>query len=175
MWTKVPSSVLHFLHVGSFPIPIIHKCLLKVLCPVSRPITTLVWVLLRDNSRARVAGPEINSRACLCVLQVPRHSARCILCGSRWSQTQNFVVSESVVFDQVLLLCRYMTHCDVFCRDVGSKEIYSFFKTCCVIPQLSIPTHAQLQRHRLKFIKNHLKNSYMFRSSTIFRELQCPR
>ena len=42
------------------------------------------------------------------------------------------------------------------------------------ITQLSIPTHAQL-RHRLKFIKNHLKNSYMFRSSTIFRELQCPR
>jgi hypothetical protein len=24
---------------------------------------------------------------------------------------------------------------------------------------ISIPTHAQLQRHRLKFIKNHLKNS----------------
>ena len=43
------------------------------------------------------------------------------------------------------------------------------------IAQLSIPTHAQLQRHRLKFIKNHLKISYMFRSSTIFRELQCPR
>jgi len=42
------------------------------------------------------------------------------------------------------------------------------------ITQLSI-THAQLQRHRLKFIKNHLKNSYMIRSSTIFRELQCPR
>ena len=38
------------------------------------------------------------------------------------------------------------------------------------ISQLSIPTHAQLQRHRLKFIKNHLKNSYMFRSTTIFRE-----
>ena len=39
------------------------------------------------------------------------------------------------------------------------------------ITQLSIPTHAQLQRHRLKFIKNHLKNSYMFRSSTIFGEM----
>jgi len=37
------------------------------------------------------------------------------------------------------------------------------------------PTHAQLQRHRLKFIKNHLKNSYMFRSTTIIRELQYPR
>ena len=43
------------------------------------------------------------------------------------------------------------------------------------ITELSIPTHAQLQRHRLKYIKNHLKNTYMFRSSTIFRELQCPR
>jgi len=58
--------------------PIKHKCLLKVLCPVSRPITTLIWVLLKDNSRAPVArsGPEINSRACLCVLQGPRHNAR---------------------------------------------------------------------------------------------------
>jgi hypothetical protein len=36
------------------------------------------------------------------------------------------------------------------------------------ITQLSIPTPAQIQRYRLKFIKNHLKNSYMFRSSTIF-------
>ena len=41
--------------------------------------------------------------------------------------------------------------------------------------QLSTPTHAQLQRRRLKFIKNHLKNSYMYRSTTIFRELQYPR
>ena len=50
-----------------------------MLCPVSRPITTLVWVLLRDNSRALVdgSGPEINSRVCLCLLKVPRHNARC--------------------------------------------------------------------------------------------------
>jgi len=27
------------------------------------------------------------------------------------------------------------------------------------ITQLSIPTHAQLQRHRLKFIKNHLNTT----------------
>jgi len=56
-----------------------HKCLLKVLCPVSRPITTLVWVLLKDNSRTPVArsGLEIISRACLCLLQGSRHNARC--------------------------------------------------------------------------------------------------
>jgi len=81
MWTEVSSSVSHFLHLGSFPIPIMHRCFLKVSCPVSRPITTLVWVLLRDNSRASVggSGPNINSQACPCVLQVPHHNARCCL------------------------------------------------------------------------------------------------
>ena len=81
MWTEVSSSVPHFLHLGSFPIPIMHRCLLKVLCPVSRPITTLVWVLLRDNSQTPVAGsgPDINSQACLCVLQVPSLNAECCL------------------------------------------------------------------------------------------------
>ena len=43
------------------------------------------------------------------------------------------------------------------------------------ITQFLTPTQAQLQRHRLKFIKNPYKNSYMFRSTAIFRELQYPR
>ena len=43
------------------------------------------------------------------------------------------------------------------------------------ITQLLTPTRAQLQRNRLKFIKKPFKNSYMFRSTTIFRELQYPR
>jgi len=30
-------------------------------------------------------------------------------------------------------------------------------KISTVVTQLSVPTHTQLQRHRLKFIKNHLK------------------
>ena len=76
MWTEVSSSVPHFLHMGSLHSPMICKCLLKVLCPVSRPIMTLVCVLLKDSSRAPIArsGPEINSEACLCVLQGPRHN-----------------------------------------------------------------------------------------------------
>ena len=43
------------------------------------PITTLDCVLINDSNRAPVArlGPEINSRACLCVLQKPRHNAKC--------------------------------------------------------------------------------------------------
>ena len=67
--------------------PILYKCLLKMLCPVRRPITTLDRVLLKDNNWALVArsGPEINSWACLCVLQGPRHNTRC------WFSIQNFI------------------------------------------------------------------------------------
>jgi len=66
MWTEVSSSVPHFLQLGLLLSPITCKCLLKVLCPVSRPITTLDGILLKDNNRALVArsGPEINSPAC---------------------------------------------------------------------------------------------------------------
>jgi len=62
MWTEVSSSVPHFLHMGSLHSPMICKCLLKVLCPVSRPITVLVCVLLRDSSRAHIArsGPIVS-------------------------------------------------------------------------------------------------------------------
>ena len=48
-------------------------------------------------------------------------------------------------------------------------------KSQTFITQLLTPTHAQLQRHRLKFIKKPFKNAYMFRPTTIFRELQYPR
>jgi hypothetical protein len=71
MCTEVSSSVPHFLHVGSALSPITCRCLLRVLCPVSRPVTALDCVLLKDNNMARF-GPEINSRTCLCVPQGPR-------------------------------------------------------------------------------------------------------
>jgi hypothetical protein len=70
MWTEVSSSVPRFLRVRLLLGPITYKCLPKVLCPVRRPITTLDCALLKDDNRTPVAslGPEINSRACLCVL-----------------------------------------------------------------------------------------------------------
>ena len=85
------SFSVHFLQVGLLLSLITCRCLLKVLCPVSRPITALVCVLLKDNNRAPVArlGPQINSQGCLCVPQGPRHNARC--CFSiprRLDQTQ---------------------------------------------------------------------------------------
>ena len=61
--TEVSSSVPHFLQAGSLLSPITCRCLLRVLCPVSRPITALVCVLLKDSKRAPVArlGPERNT------------------------------------------------------------------------------------------------------------------
>ena len=65
----------------------VYKCLLKVLCPVSRPITTPDCVLLKDNNLALVArsGLGIISQACLCVLQGTPHNTR------RWFSIQRFI------------------------------------------------------------------------------------
>jgi hypothetical protein len=80
-WTEVSSPVPHFLQMGLSLSPITYKCHLRVLCPVRRPMTILDCVLLKDNNHAIVAksGLEINSRACLCVLQGPCHITKCWL------------------------------------------------------------------------------------------------
>jgi hypothetical protein len=79
MCAEISSSVPHFLQMGSLHSLIIYKCLLKVLCPVRRPITTLDCAQLKDSSRAPVArlGLEINYRSFLSVLQGPRHNSKC--------------------------------------------------------------------------------------------------
>ena len=91
MWTEVSSSVPHFLQVGFLLSPITWRCLLRVLCSVRRPITTLDFVLLRDNNRALVVrlGPEINYRACLCVLQGPHHNTKSWLSIQQFWQTNS--------------------------------------------------------------------------------------
>jgi hypothetical protein len=52
MWPEVSSSVPHFLQMGLLLNPMTYRCLLRVLCPVSRPITALDCVLLKDSNRA---------------------------------------------------------------------------------------------------------------------------
>jgi len=67
MWAEDSSSTPNLLHKGLLVSPIKWRCLLRVLCPVRRPITTLDCVLLKDKSLpfAPGLGPKINSRACL--------------------------------------------------------------------------------------------------------------
>jgi hypothetical protein len=85
-WAEVSFSAPHFLHKGLSLSPIMWRCLLKVLCPVSRPVTTLDCVLLKDSSLvlAAVRGPEINSWACLWVPASPCHIVKCCLSNQHW-------------------------------------------------------------------------------------------
>jgi hypothetical protein len=85
MWAEVSSSVPHLLHNGLSDSPSRWRCLLKVLCPVRRPVTTLDCVLLKDRSLALTPrhGHEINSWACLWVSPRPRRHAQCWLSNHR--------------------------------------------------------------------------------------------
>jgi hypothetical protein len=55
IWNEFSSSVPHFLQVGLLHSPVIYKCLLKVLCSVRRPITTLDCVLLKDSENCLIS------------------------------------------------------------------------------------------------------------------------
>ena len=87
MWVEVSSSTPHLLHKGLSSSPNSWRCLLSVLCPVRRPVTTLDWVLFKDKYLVLAArlGPEINSQACLWVPSRPRHLAQCWLVNQRLS------------------------------------------------------------------------------------------
>jgi len=63
MWAEVSSCVPHLLHSGLFSSPSRWRYLLRVLCPVRRPVRALDWVLLKDRSLALAARqfPEIGS------------------------------------------------------------------------------------------------------------------
>jgi hypothetical protein len=49
MWTEVSSLAPHFLQVRLLLNAITYRCFLRVLCPVTRPVTTLDYVLLKDR------------------------------------------------------------------------------------------------------------------------------
>jgi hypothetical protein len=85
MWAEVSSLTPHLLHNGLSDSPSRWRCLLKVLWPVSKPVTALDWVLLKDKNQALAPrqGPEIISRACLCVSERPLHLTLCWFTNQR--------------------------------------------------------------------------------------------
>ena len=62
-----------------------YRCVLRVLCPVRRPVATGDCVRLKGNWRSLVSrqGSEINFPACLWVPQAPHHLAKCCLSTQR--------------------------------------------------------------------------------------------
>ena len=81
MWAEVSSLTPHFLHKGLASSPNRWRCLLRVLWPLRRSVTTLDWILFKVINFAVVPrlGPEINSRDCLWVSPRPHHWAPCWL------------------------------------------------------------------------------------------------
>ena len=71
MWAEISSFTPHN---GLSSSPSSWRCLLRLSCPVRRPVAALDWVLLKDRNLALAPrqDPEINSRGCLCVLPRPQ-------------------------------------------------------------------------------------------------------
>ena len=87
MWAEVSSLTPHFLHKEQSWSPSRWRCLLRVLWPVSRPVTALDWILLKVKNFALVPrlGPEISCRACRWISPRPCHWALCWLTSQRRS------------------------------------------------------------------------------------------
>ena len=94
-------------------------------------------------------------------------------CGSHFEQQSVCNTTENwrsfVLYDWICLFF-FIPCCNVTTLTNITND--DCICTVHVVRSLNLltPTHAQLN-----FTKNHLKNSYMFRSTTIFRELQYPR
>ena len=97
MWVEVSSFVPHFPHKGLSCSPSRWRCLLRVLWPVSRPVTALDWSLLKVMNFAREPrlGPEISSRACRWVSPRPCHWALCWLSSQRRSLWHSYLLYNS--------------------------------------------------------------------------------
>jgi hypothetical protein len=104
MWAEVSSCAPHLLHNGLSDSPIRWRCLLRVLCPVRRPVTALDCVLLKDRNLtlSPSQGPEINSRVYLWVLPRPHHHIQCWLTNQSYRSYGDKLLVPSTGFRNLL-------------------------------------------------------------------------
>jgi hypothetical protein len=138
MWAVVSSCAPHLLHNGLSDSPIRWRCLLRVLCPVWRPVIALECVLLKDrNLTASRQVPKINSGACLWVLPRSLHHTQC------WLTSQHLIL--------LLISCREMlmlitnNSCG---QNYITVELCSEWKLCCSWICFSIPYFLAYKTHR---------------------------
>ena len=81
----------------------------------------------------------------------------------RLNRRRYFCINFTVIFQPI-------QRTSLFRLNIGDdpSTLLYLYRARIKITQLSIPTHVQLQRHRLKFIKNHLKKKLA--PSSILRE-----
>jgi hypothetical protein len=85
MWAEVSSCAPQLIHSGLFSSPSRWRYLLRVLCPVRRPVRALDSVLLKDRNLALAPRqfPEISSWVCLWDLPRSRHRTQYWLTNQR--------------------------------------------------------------------------------------------
>ena len=135
MWAEVSSSTPYLLLKGLFFSSIKWRCLLRVLCPVRRPITTLDCVLLKGRSLvfAPRLGSKINSWACLWVLPRPRHLSQCWL----FNQRLIFLLTFCLETPQVLLRFNKILNRTISCELVSNFiSLYQYSPTVCWVALL---------------------------------------
>jgi hypothetical protein len=81
MWAEVSSSAPNLIHKGLLVNPITWRCLLSVLCPVRRPVTTQDCAVLKYKNLVFVVGlgPEISVWGCFWLLLRLHHITKCLL------------------------------------------------------------------------------------------------
>jgi len=129
MWTKVSSSAAQFLHSGLSDSHIRWRCLLRVLCPVKRPVTALDYVLFKNRNLALVPrqGPEISSWASLWVSPRPHlyrldrvaSKITMYLCKQLFNLIQNFRYIHLISVTQLFGL--HLLHWQTLILEVRSK------------------------------------------------------
>jgi hypothetical protein len=126
MWAEVSSSAPHLLHSGRSDSPIKWRCLLRVLCPVRRPITALDCILLKDRSLALAPrqGPEISSWACLWVSPRPRPVHRLLLS----------VIRTCLIHTPFLIVILIKPHC---CSWPHNEQVVLRGENTCTVPHVS--------------------------------------
>ena len=100
MWTEVSSSVPHFLQMGSLHNPMMCKCLLKVLCPVSMP----AWSITMPRNCILCQCIVCILRALLFLLQISPICSFMVLSPLHSLRNTSYRVPHSVIFCQLLLM-----------------------------------------------------------------------
>jgi len=85
IWAEVSSSAPRLPHNGLSLSLRRRRCLLRVLCPVRRPVIAVDCVLLKDRNLALALRqvPEVSPQACLWASPRPCHLTQCWLINQR--------------------------------------------------------------------------------------------
>ena len=81
-----------------------------------------------------------------------RDSTRIVEGGYGANKASSLLGSEIFAWSKAAWSVNWTAHLNRVCRVTIRGALLYLYRARNKIPQLSIPTHAQLQRHRLKFI-----------------------